>query len=46
MFFHLVVLTRVAPAIAAELPQVPMLLGAVVFGLVTSLELPLRTRHF
>lgn len=42
MFLHLVVLSHVAPGVAASLPRVPMLLGSIVFGLVTALELPLR----
>ncbi|MGZ3418050.1 MAG: hypothetical protein ACXWUG_03180 [Polyangiales bacterium] len=45
LFLQLVVLQRFAPAISHALPAAPMLLGAIAFGLVTALQLPLRTRR-
>jgi hypothetical protein len=45
MCLQTLLLNRVAPAVSHALPIVPMILGAMAFGLVTALQLPLRTRR-
>lgn len=44
MVVHTLALPRVAPWLAKMLPIGPMMVGATVFGIVLSLQLPLRTR--
>ena len=41
---HALALPRLVPWLARALPVVPMTIGAAVFGVILSLELPLRTR--
>lgn len=43
--FHTMLLRRIAPLLARSLPFVPMVLGAMTFGAVLALEVPLRTRR-
>ncbi|MEO7096889.1 MAG: hypothetical protein ABI175_26760, partial [Polyangiales bacterium] len=43
---HALALPRFVPWLARALPVAPMTIGAAVFGLILSLELPLRTRRF
>jgi hypothetical protein len=45
MCFQTLFLHRVAPWASHALPVIPMILGAMAFGLVTALQLPLRTRR-
>ena len=42
---HALVLPHLVPWLARALPIVPMTIGAAVFGVILSLELPLRTRR-
>ena len=46
MVVQAVAIRHLAPWLARALPVAPMMIGAAVFGLVLSLELPLRTRRF
>jgi hypothetical protein len=46
MCFQTLFLRRFAPNAMHALPVVPMILGAMAFGLVTAAQLPLRTRRF
>lgn len=45
MVVQLLAMPRFAPWLARALPIGPMMIGAAVFGLVCSMELPLRTRR-
>jgi hypothetical protein len=45
MCFQTLFLRRFAPHAMQALPVVPMILGAMAFGLVTAGQLPLRTRR-
>jgi hypothetical protein len=45
MCFHTLFLRHFAPNAMHALPVVPMILGAMAFGLVTAWQLPLRTRR-